>query len=153
MPPSEIRQWMWGFHFKSRPKVWRTRMKPGVNFSALLSLWNNRMITLWTASKRRERSFLSSRKKCLSSESMVKTQCLCWTLIILKDIEVVRSMEYLFPQVGQKRLWHRKGTNLKVPQDEQPYIAPPKEGSPQLIILSTFSMTDLRGCRVYNISS
>ena len=79
---------------------------------------------------------------------MVKTQCRCCALIILKDIEVVRSMEYLVPQIGQKRLWHRKGTNLKVPHLEQPYIAPPKEGSPQLIMRSTFSMTDLRGCKI-----
>lgn len=28
----------------------------------------------------------------------------CRTLSSLKDILVVRSMEYLFPQVGQKRL-------------------------------------------------
>ena len=35
-------------------------------------------------------------------------------------------MEYFVPQIGQKRLWHRKGTNLKVPHLEQPYIAPPK---------------------------
>ena len=30
----------------------------------------------------------------------------------------------------------------------QPYMAPPKEGSPQLIIFSTFSMTESRGCRI-----
>ena len=34
---------------------------------------------------------------------MVKTQWRCWTLMILKDIEVVLSMEYMLPQVGQKR--------------------------------------------------
>lgn len=33
-----------------------------------------------------------------------KTQWRCWTLTSLKDILVVRSIEYLFPQVGQKRL-------------------------------------------------
>ena len=67
--------------------------------------------------------------------------------MILKDIEVVRSMEYLLPQVGQKRLLHRKGTNLRLPQCPQPYIAPPKEGFPQIdTILSTFSITESRGC-------
>ena len=66
--------------------------------------------------------------------------------MILKDIEVVRSMEYLLPQVGQKRLLQRKGRNLRLPQCPQPYIAPPKEGFPQLIILSTFSITESRGC-------
>ena len=33
-----------------------------------------------------------------------------------KDILVVRSMEYLLPQMGQKRLRQRKGTNMKFPQ-------------------------------------
>lgn len=41
----------------------------------------------------------------------------------LKDMEVVLSMEYLTPQEGQ------------------PYMAPPKDGSPQWIIFSTFSTT------------
>ena len=148
MPPSETRQWIWGFHFKSRPKVWRTRINPGVEHSDLLSLKKARKITLWTASKRSPSSLRFSKKKCLSSESMVKTQCRCCALIILKDMEVVRSMEYFVPQVGQKRLWQRKGTNFKVPHWVQPYIAPPKDGSPQLIIRSTFSMTDLRGCKI-----
>ena len=31
------------------------------------------------------------------------------------------------PQVGQKRLRQRKGTNLSLPQWGQPYMAPPKE--------------------------
>jgi hypothetical protein len=57
-------------------------------------------------------------------------------------------MEYLVPQVGQNLLWQRKGTNLSVPQEGQPYMAPPQEGSPQLIMRSTFSTTDLRGCNV-----
>ena len=39
-----------------------------------------------------------------------------------------------------------KGTYLKLPQEGQVYMAPPKEGSPQLIIFSTFSMTESRGC-------
>ena len=73
---------------------------------------------------------------------MVKTQCLCLTLTSLKDIDLVRSMEYLLPQEGQKRLWQRKGTNLSFPQCGQPYIAPPKEGSPQLIIFSIFSISE-----------
>ena len=34
----------------------------------------------------------------------------------------------MVPQVGQKRLWQRKGTNLSLQQLEQPYMAPPKEG-------------------------
>ena len=61
---------------------------------------------------------------------------------VLKDMEVERSIEYLLPQVGQKRLWQRKGTNLSFPQCGQPYIAPPKEGSPQLIIFSIFSISE-----------
>lgn len=51
----------------------------------------------------------------------------------------------LTPQEGQKRLWHRKGTNLSVPQEGHPYMAPPKDGSPQWIIFSTFSTTACRG--------
>jgi hypothetical protein len=62
--------------------------------------------------------------------------------MILKDMELVLSIEYLLPQVGQKRLLHLKGTNFIVPQLVQPYIAPPNEGSPQLSILSMFSITD-----------
>lgn len=79
---------------------------------------------------------------------MVKTQCLCVTLTSLKDMEEVRSMAYLLPQVVQKRLWQRKGTNLSFPQLGQPYMAPSKDGSPQWIILSTFSTTESRGCNV-----
>ena len=43
----------------------------------------------------------------------------------LKDILVVRSMAYLLPQVGQKRLWQRKGTNFQFLQCVQIYMAPP----------------------------
>ena len=52
-----------------------------------------------------------------------------------------RKFEYLYDR-------HVKGTNLRLPQKVQPYMAPPKEGSPQLIILSTFSMMEARGCRI-----
>jgi len=33
----------------------------------------------------------------------------------ITDDEVVRSMEYFVPQVGQNLLWQRNGTNLRVP--------------------------------------
>ena len=56
----------------------------------------------------------------------------------LKDMEVALLMEYFTPQVGQKRLWHRKDTNLSMPQDGHPYMAPPKDGSPQRIIFLYF---------------
>ena len=39
-----------------------------------------------------------------SIAEIVVTQWRCWTLTSLKDILVVRSMAYLLPQVGQKRL-------------------------------------------------
>ena len=74
-------------------------------------------------------------------------------LTSLKDIDVVRSMEYLLPQEGQKRLWQRKGMNLRFPQCGQLYIAPPKEESPQFIIFSIFSISEALGWRVYFISS
>ena len=57
-------------------------------------------------------------------------------------------MEYFVPQVGQNLLWQRNGTNLRDLHLPQPYIAPPKEGLPQLIMRSTFSTTDLRGRKV-----
>ena len=147
-PPSETRQCMCGFHFRSRPKVCRTQMNPGVKSWVLFTLWNIRMITLRTAEKRQFRSERSLRKKGRSSSAIVKTQWRWCALISLKDMAVVRSIEYMLPQVGQKRLWQRKGTNLRCPQLSQRYIAPPKAGSPQLIIFSTFSMTAERGCRV-----
>ena len=52
-----------------------------------------------------------------------------------------RIAEILFGIDIEKRLWQRKGTNLKFPQCGQLYMAPPKEGSPQLIILSIFSIS------------
>ena len=51
---------------------------------------------------------------------MVKTRCLWVQLISLKDIAVDLSLEYLAPQVGHNLEWHRKGTNLSVPQCGQP---------------------------------
>lgn len=30
---------MWGFHFKSLPKVWRTMIKPGVNLSMVYTYY------------------------------------------------------------------------------------------------------------------
>ncbi|MEY8354385.1 hypothetical protein AALB39_13665 [Lachnospiraceae bacterium 54-53] len=33
-------------------------------------------------------------------------------------------MEYILPQVGQKREWQRKATNLKLPQQGQANMAP-----------------------------
>ena len=89
---------------------------------------DRRETTLLTAENRQFRRERSSRKKCRSSLAMVKTQCRCWTSMILKDMEVDLSMEYMLPQVGQKREWHRKGTYLKVPQQGQANMAPPKEG-------------------------
>lgn len=41
----------------------------------------------------------------------------------------------------------------KIPHVGQPYIAPPKAGSPQFIIFSIFSISQSRGWRVYFISS
>lgn len=70
----------------------------------MLSLKNMREITLFTAEKRQLKREWSFKKKESNSLAMVKTQCLCRTLMILKDIDVVRSMEYLLPQIGQKRL-------------------------------------------------
>ena len=61
-------------------------------------------ITLLTAEKRQLSKERSSRKKWRSSSGIVKTQCLWMQLISLKDIEVVRSMEYIFPQVEQNLL-------------------------------------------------
>lgn len=145
-PPSERRQWIWGFHFRSLPKVCRTQMKPGVKSSDLFCLWNIRETTLLTEEKRQLSRERSLRKKGRSSRAIVKTRWRCWTSIILKDMEVVLSMEYMLPQEGQKREWQRKATNLKLLQQGQEYMAPPKEGSPQLIIFSTFSMTESRGC-------
>ena len=43
----------------------------------------------------------------------------------LHDIWKERRWLYLFPQEGQKRLLQRKGTNLRLPQLGQPYMAPP----------------------------
>ena len=145
-PPSETRQWIWGFHFRSLPKVWRTQINPGVKSSDLLSLWNIRETTLLTEEKRQFKRERSDKNKGRSSLAIVKTQWRCWTLMILKDIEVVLSMAYMLPQEGQKREWQRKGTNLKFRQEGQAYMAPLKEGSPQWIIFSTFSMTESRGC-------
>ena len=62
-----------------------------------------------------------------------------------KDIEVARCILYLLPQEGQKRLWQRKGTNLSFPQLGQPYMAPPKDGSPQESNLSMFSISENLG--------
>lgn len=54
-PPSEIRAWMWGFHFKSRPKVCRTQIKLGVKFSDLFILENMRRTISWTEENKRLR--------------------------------------------------------------------------------------------------
>ena len=57
-----------------------------------------------------------SRKKGRRTSSMVKTQCRCWVWTSLEAIFRVRAMAYFVPQEGQKRLWQRKGTNLRLPQ-------------------------------------
>lgn len=36
---SQSRTWIWGFHFKSLPKVWRQEIKPKAYFSDFLNLW------------------------------------------------------------------------------------------------------------------
>lgn len=56
---------------------------------------------------------------------MVKTQWRCLTLMSKRHTG--RAFHaYLLPQEGQKRLWHRKETNLKFSQCGQSYKAPPK---------------------------
>lgn len=57
--------------------------------------------------------------------SMVKTRWRWVHCINLKDIAVDLSLEYLAPQEGQNLEWQRKGTNLRLPQWGQPYMAPP----------------------------
>jgi len=52
--------------------------------------------------------------KCLRFSSIVKTICLCLQLNILLVKEAERSMAYLTPQEGQKRLLQWKGTNLAI---------------------------------------
>ena len=79
-------------------------MNPGVKDSDLFMLKNILETTLLTAEKRQLSKERSSRKKWRSSSGIVKTQCLWTQLISLKDIEVVRSMEYIFPQVVQNLL-------------------------------------------------
>ena len=79
-------------------------MNPGVKASDLFMLKNILKTTLLTAEKRQLSKERSSRKKWRSSSGIVKTQCLWTQLISLKDIEVVRSMEYIFPQVVQNLL-------------------------------------------------
>ena len=106
-----------------------------------------------TALNKQSKRERSSRKKWRSSSSMVKTQWRWVHWISLKAMELDLSWQYLTPQVGQNLLVHRKDTNLRFPHLEQAYIAPPNEGSPQLIILSTLSITAWRGCKIYNISS
>ena len=70
---------MCGFHSSGRPKVWRTQIKPGTKFFDLF-IWKNILeMTLCTAENRQLRRERSLRKKCRSSSSMVKTQCLCAT--------------------------------------------------------------------------
>lgn len=128
-------------------------MKPGTKFCDLFILKNMRRITLRTARKRQSRRERSSRKKCRSSSSMVKTQWRWWQLISEEAMDTERSIEYLMPQEGQKRLLQVKGTNFMFPQREHIYIAPPKSGLPQFIILSMFSMTTGRGLSKYLISS
>ena len=56
---------------------------------------------------------------------MVKTRWRWVHCINLKDIAVDLSLEYLAPQEGQNLEWQRKGTNLRLPQWGQPYMAPP----------------------------
>ncbi len=72
---------------------------------------------------------------------MVKTQWRWVDWINLKAMALDLSRQYLTPQDGQNLLLQRKGTNFRLPHLEQAYMAPPKEGSPQPIILSTLSMT------------
>ena len=92
---------MCGFHSSGRPKVWRTQIKPGTKFFDLF-IWKNILeMTLCTAENRQLRRERSSRKKCRSSSSMVKTQCLCVQRTSLKDMAVALSREYLAPQEGQ----------------------------------------------------
>ena len=62
-------------------------------------------------------------KKGRSSSGIVKTQCLCFVRMSLKDMAVDRRIEYRLPQVVQNRLLQRKGTTLKPPQHSQPYKA------------------------------
>lgn len=49
---------------------------------------------------------------------------------------------HLGRNLGVVHQWQQKETNFNLPQWGQPYMAPPKAGAPQLIILSTFSTTD-----------
>lgn len=152
-PPSVRRQWICGFHSRGRPKVWRTQIKPGTKFLDLFREKKSSLMTSETDSKRQLRRSRSSRKNWRRESSIVKTRCLWVQLMSLKDIEVDLSLEYLAPQVGQNLEWQRKGTNLKLPQWGQPYMAPPKEGSPHPMTLSMFSMTTGLGFRSYSMIS
>ena len=111
------------------------------------------LMTSETASKRQLSRVRSSRKKRRRDSSMVKTRWRWVHCINLKDIAVDLSLEYLAPQEGQNLEWQRKGTNLRLPQWGQPYMAPPKEGSPQLMTLSMFSMTTGLGFISYSMIS
>lgn len=68
-PPSEIRQWIWGFHLRSLPKVCKTIRKPGVKFLDLFICWNMRKTTLlteWNRQLSRERSLRKKSRRFLS---------------------------------------------------------------------------------------
>lgn len=72
---------------------------------------------------------------------MAKTRWRWVHCINLKDIAVNLPLEYLAPQEGQNLEWQQKGTNIRLAQCGQPYMAPPKEGLPQLMTFTMFSMT------------
>ena len=92
-----------GMPFQVPAKGMKDTDNPGVKSSDLLSLWNIRETTLLTEEKRQFKRERSDKNKGRSSLAIVKTQWRCWTLMILKDIEVVLSMAYMLPQEGQKR--------------------------------------------------
>ena len=106
--------------FKGAAKGMKDTKKARDKISRFVQGEKSSLITSETASKRQLSRERSSRKKWRRESSMVKTRCLWVQLISLKDIAVDLSLEYLTPQVGQNLEWHRKGTNLSVPQCGQP---------------------------------
>ena len=80
--------------------------------------------------------------------AIVKTQCRCGTSMILKDIEVVLSSEYVNTAGRAEAEWHRKGTYLKSQQKRpQVYMRHhQRAGLPQRIIFSYILDTESRGC-------
>lgn len=151
-PPSVTRQWIWGFHSRGRPKVWRTQINQGQSSWTCLTWKHTKNDTAYSMKQ-------AVKKRTVFQEEMAKI------FINSKDTVTVRALDELeshgvgsvlaiFDAASWAELAFATERNkFKVTAFGTGIHCTAESRVTAVNHFVTLSMTTWRGCKMYTISS